>query len=397
MALQEIIGSRREIKTGSRITVIRKWECLKTEITVTGGGLWVGSGITLPAKGDALDIGSWTNKVTPRIYDLQLVPHRTRKKTYVVATYGAPQCQGVAAGTLIELAHSQDHGVTYKGEWHGYRRYSCPDADVLTHRATLQTTTWTINAVAMRPYDVSVAIDPGCPGTSILTCMFHWVDNPAAYQVSRATLEIKNDPIIERMTHAIKTDGTIDDTAPIEAPDATEPYYWKPVQGSNLKKTPRRWIIIKVGFTTATLAWSTWDAWTDKLNAGALSLSTYPTIALGTLKFHHAEVPAYEFLDPSAKVVPVRFLFEHRPLGFPALMAQKLVRVARKEYCVTENDDPNGTRDYMKPDGNSNGATTTGAKFRLVWREKRVGAAVARTIHTNNNADFTSLYGIMVW
>jgi hypothetical protein len=397
MALTEIIGSRPERK-GGRIYFTRKWEALKTQV-VAGASGWVGSGITLPAYGDALGITSmtWTNAIEPRLYDLELVPHHTRAKTYIVGRYSAPLTQGAASGTLIELYNSQDHGVNYKGEWQGYRRYACPDADALTHRATLQTTTWTINSVAMRPTSVHVEKDPQCPGVSLLVCYFHWIDNPAAYQVGRATLEIKDDPIIEELTHGVDANGALDATAPICVPDATEPYYWKLVQGSNKKKTPRRWLILKAGFATANLAWSTWEGWADKLNASQMTLTGYPTIAAKTLKFHTAEVPAYHFLDPSSKVVPVRFVFEHRPNGFPACKAQKFVRVARKEYAVTENDNPNGVRDYMKPDGTSNGTSTVGAKYRLVWQERKVGAAADRTIQKAEDADFTSVYNTLVW
>lgn len=94
MALTEIIGSRSEQKTARSVYVTRIWECLKSEVTVTAGRLWVGSGITLPAIGDALDIGTWTSRVTPRLVSLRLVPHRTRKKTYIVGTYAAPRISG---------------------------------------------------------------------------------------------------------------------------------------------------------------------------------------------------------------------------------------------------------------------------------------------------------------
>ena len=394
MALTEVFHTEDQVSDARRVHFVRRFEGIASDLTLGAGG-WTGTG--LPAVGDAFATGTWTNKITPRCYRMVPDANADVEKVFVLAHYSAYRTQGTASGTLIELDWSRDHAVNYKGEWRGYRRYGCPDADAETHRATLSATTWTINSVAMRPYDVQVEKDPMCPGISILTCHFHWVDNPSAYQTGRATLEVKDDPIIEELTHGIDANGALDATAPINAPDATEPYYWKLVQGSNVKKTPRRWLVVKAGFSTANLAWSTWEGWADKLNTADLSLATYPTIGAGTLKFHTAEVPPYAFLDPSAKVVPVRFIFEHRPNGFPVTKAQKFVRLARKEYAVTENDDPNGTRDYMKPDGTSNGTSTAGADFRLVWQERKVGDPVTRTITKSATADFTSLYSILAW
>ncbi len=95
MALTEIMSSRRQGNGPYTITFTRAYECLVTEIklTDTAGG-WVGNGITLPAVGDALDVGVWTGKVTPRITNVHIDPKYTRGKARITVSYAAPRVWG---------------------------------------------------------------------------------------------------------------------------------------------------------------------------------------------------------------------------------------------------------------------------------------------------------------
>jgi hypothetical protein len=396
MALAEKINGRRQIETGSRITYIRQYECLKTEITMGAGG-WVGqNGVTLPAKGDALDIGTWTNKITPRVYDLQKVPHRTRAKTYILVYYGAPQCQGTASGSLVEHADSQRYWVDYRGRWFGYRKYSCLDADAATHRATLQTTAWTVNSISMRPRDVNVYPDMSCPGTSIIVCRFHFEDNPWQYRTGAATLGILGNGVPYRMLKDV--DGKVIEGPSSDAAEAAAGIYYRIVTGSNIILKDRAFIAIKTGYAPANLAWATWNGWYGKTNSAQLTLTNFPTIEIGELKCISVEVPSYEFLDPTTQVVPVIFKFEYRKGGWPTLTVEKVKDEIIKQYVLSPNDDPtSGTRTYIKPDGTDT-TTASEAKWRTITRTRRVvqdADAGARTLH--NTADFSSIYTLLAW
>lgn len=406
MALVEIMGSRRETKTGSRITHVRKWECLKTEITNTSGYSWIGSGITLPAKGDALGYGTWTNKVEPRLYDLQIVPHRTRKKTYVVGYYGAPMCQGSTTGTRIEITDSQNHSVRDTGFWSGYRKWSTPDADIITNRASVMTASWTVNGIALLPKRTSVAPDLACPGTSIITAHFDSAESPYNFTVNRVRLSVKTEM---SWAEARKiTAGWINGGEPT---DLDKGKFWKPIQGSDQIPIPKTLVWLKTAYTRP-LTWSSSMGLVGKTNSG--TLSNILGAAAGELLCLACDVPETFLVDTNNSVVPVIYTLAYKKDGWNkdfnanVLKVAQFQRMPKQRYVLHPSDAGGTTRKWLKSDGTAADGTveatrdvqpdsTTDAVTRVTLEDtKLVGTEASRTIFANDG-DFSALNTNVYW
>ncbi|KAF0156310.1 MAG: hypothetical protein FD189_1115 [Elusimicrobia bacterium] len=397
MALTELMSARRQTNTGSRVTVIRRWKAPTSQV-IQGAGGWVGSGITLPAKGDALPYGTFTNMVTPRCFDVKVDPKYRRKTVLVTAYYGAPMCQGAASTTRVEWADSQISSVDYRGRWTGLRRWECPDADAVTHRTALLAASWTVNGIAMRPRSVRIDPDMACPGYSTLTCEYHFDANPWHFRTGAATLGIVSNGVPFRMLHDVSTPPRVIEGPSDVAAEAADRIFYRIKEGSNIILKERAFLTVKTGYAPANLAWTTWLGWSGKTNSGALSLANFPTIAIGKLKCLSVEVPSYAFLDPDSQVVPVIFRFEWRKDGWPTLTCQKVKREAILQRVLSPNDDPASvTRTYIKNDG-SDTTTASEAKWRIVYEVRLVkqdADAGARVLH--DTADFSSVYTLLAW
>jgi hypothetical protein len=403
MALQEIMGSRRQTTTATRLTVIRTWECLKTEVTNTGGSSWLGVGITLPTKGDALGYGTWTNKVQPRLQYLSLAPHKTRKKTYVIGHYGAPMCQGAAVGTRVEITDTQVHSVRDTGYWSGYRKWSTPDADITTNRSAVMLASWTVNGITLLPKRTAVAPDFGCPGTSIITAHFDSKENPYNFTSDKVRISIKTDAAWVRMMK------DYDDLWVHGADDADlrAGIRYKPVEGSDLKVRARTIVYLKTAYARGSIVWDDLNG-----NIGMLNTNDCPNICNAKAKeliLLGVDIPETFLLDANNSVIPIIFTLGfkkggwHKDYDWVELSCAKFQRRLRQDYILHPSDTGTGTRQWTARDGtplpgtDSGPTTTTNARTRTALTEVKISPDYARTPFGHAEAPFDDLNDDVYW
>ena len=419
MALTELITARQQINTATRITVVRRWKVPTSQIALGAGG-WVGSGVTLPAKGDALGLtgDDWTNKVEPRCYDVQVNPRYRRKTAMVTARYGAPQCQGTATGTRVELANSQSHSVDYQGKWNGIRRWSTPDADLVTNRDALRSASWTVNSIAMIPHEVYSEIDAQCPGTSIITCRFAFPEDPNRFEVGKGYLSVLVDTVAMRaktIAGAASPPGAAEYIEGDTDPNLLLGLHWKPVQGSNIVRVRRVIVRVTTAFSRTAFDWDTHISNYYDTNGRAKKNSDACANILkakaGELLMLGAEIPRAFVLDSNNTKIPVIYTMLFAPGGVEKDMAGQALMVAQFHKAlamkyVLHPTDTAGTRLWMATDGSAIAGTDSGpnlpplggktAKYRIAAVDKMLSAAAAsRTLYAE--VAYASINSLIWW